>query len=140
MKHLLILFIFLISLNVSYADNILVPAIQLNLNDYKNYFKKSIDYKVNLRSLSDYKITCNADIVGVKWGDIDNIGMFDIKNEYDVLNMKSLIMKLKYETYTYVRLYQSSGEITNIILSVSPMFRGDMNINLGLCEIVPYRG
>ncbi len=123
------------------AGEVLAPALQFDINDYKDYFKKSTDYKVNLKSRYDYKITCDSDIIGVEWGDSENIKMFDIKDESgDIIDMKSVILKIKYETYTYIRLYKYSKEIVNLIVSVNPLFESEINQSLGLCEITPYNG
>lgn len=139
MKHFLLVLLFLIQGN-AFAKEVLAPAIQFNLEDYKDYFKKTTDYKVNLKSRYDYKITCDADIIGISWGDTDNIKVFDMKDENgDIIDMKSTVLKVKYETYTYVRLYKSTREIVNIILSVNPIFDNEINKSLGLCTIQPYR-
>lgn len=139
MKHFLLVLLFLIQGN-AFAKEVLAPAIQFNLEDYKDYFKKTTDYKVNLKSRYDYKITCDADIIGISWGDTENIKVFDLKDENgDIIDMKSTVLKVKYETYTYVRLYKSTREIVNIILSVNPIFDNEINKSLGLCTIQPYR-
>lgn len=139
MKHFLLVLLFLIQGN-AFAKEVLAPAIQFNLEDYKDYFKKSTDYKVNLKSRYDYKITCDSDIIGITWGDTENIKVFDLKDENgDIIDMKSTVLKVKYETYTYVRLYKSTREIVNIILSVNPIFDNEINKSLGLCTIQPYR-
>lgn len=141
LKKICSIFLFFLLFELSaYSKEVLAPAIQFNINDYKEYFRKTTDYKVNLKSRSDYKITCDADIIGISWGDKDNIKVFDLKNEYDeIIDMKSTVIKLKYETYSYIRLYKSSREIVNIILGVNPMFDDDKNVGLGLCELKPYR-
>lgn len=139
MKHFLLVLLFLIQGN-AFAKEVLAPAIQFNLEDYKDYFKKTTDYKVNLKSRYDYKITCDSDIIGITWGDTENIKVFDLKDENgDIIDMKSTVLKVKYETYTYVRLYKSTREIVNIILSVNPIFDNEINKSLGLCTIQPYR-
>ncbi len=139
MKHFLLVLLFLIQGN-AFAKEVLAPAIQFNLEDYKDYFKKTADYKVNLKSRYDYKITCDSDIIGITWGDTENIKVFDLKDENgDIIDMKSTVLKVKYETYTYVRLYKSTREIVNIILSVNPIFDNKINKSLGLCTIQPYR-
>ena len=119
---------------------VLAPAIQFDLENYKDYFKKSTDYKVNLKSRYDYKITCDADIIGISWGDTENIKVFDMKDENgDIIDMKSTILKVKYETYTYIRLYKSTREIVNILVNVNPIYDNNINKSLGLCTIQPYR-
>lgn len=139
MKHFLLVLLFLIQGN-AFAKEVLAPAIQFNLEDYKDYFKKTTDYKVNLKSRYDYKITCDSDIIGITWGDTENIKVFDLKDENgDIIDMKSTVLKVKYETYTYIRLYKSTREIVNIILSVNPIFDNEINKSLGLCTIQPYR-
>lgn len=139
MKYFLLVLLFLIQGN-AFAKEVLAPAIQFNLEDYKDYFKKTTDYKVNLKSRYDYKITCDSDIIGITWGDTENIKVFDLKDENgDIIDMKSTVLKVKYETYTYVRLYKSTREIVNIILSVNPIFDNEINKSLGLCTIQPYR-
>lgn len=139
MKYFLLVLLFLIQGN-AFAKEVLAPAIQFNLEDYKDYFKKTTDYKVNLKSRYDYKITCDSDIIGITWGDTENIKVFDLKDENgDIIDMKSTVLKVKYETYTYIRLYKSTREIVNIILSVNPIFDNEINKSLGLCTIQPYR-
>lgn len=138
-KILALIFLFLIT-NQTQAREVLAPALQFDIKAYKNYFKKSTDYKVNLKTMNDYKITCDADIIGVVWGDVENLKMFDIKNEFrEAIDMKSFILKVKYETYSYIRLYKSTREIVNIILSANPLFDIYQEESLGLCKITPYR-
>ena len=149
MKKIAFLFlIIVIFTGVSYAkkkksekvlpDDVLAPAIQFNLKDYTNYFKKQTRYKLQLKSRYDYKITCNEPIIGVNWGDIDNIKMYDKKNKNnEIIDMKTVYMKARNESYTYVRLYKESGEIMNLVLSVSPVFDVKDKITLGLCEVIP---
>ena len=145
---MLLFLIIVIFTGVSYAkkkkpekvlpDDVMAPAIQFNLADYTNYFKKQTKYKLQLKSRYDYKITCNEPVIGVNWGDIDNIKMYDKKNKNnEIIDMKSVYLKARNETYTYVRLYKESGEIMNLILSVSPVFDVKDKITLGLCEVIP---
>lgn len=123
-----------------FQKEVLSPAIQFDLMKYKDYFKKSTDYKADLKSLSDYRITCDSDIIGAVWGDKENIKVFDEKNEAgEIINMKTIVFKIKYETYSYIRLYKSSREVVNILLRVNPLFESDSNITLGLCKLEPYR-
>jgi len=137
----LFLLILICSPLAAFSREVLAPAVQFNLNDYKDYFKKSTDYKINLKSRYDYKITCNSDIIGIVWGDTDNIKMFDKKNEAgEIIDMKSTILKVKYETYTYIRLYKANREITNLIVSVNPIFNSEINKSLGTCALSPYSG
>ena len=125
----------------AFSSEVLAPAVQFDTENYKNYFSKTTDYKVNVKSRSDYIITCDSDIIGVIWGDTENIKMYDIENDFgEIADMKSVIMKTKYETYTYVRLYKYSKEIVNLILSVNPVYPADGEISLGLCKLLPYRG
>lgn len=154
MKKLLIfLLTFSILMSAAYAkkakkvqkkilpESVMAPAVQFNSEDYKDYFKKTTDFKVNLKTFSDYKITCDKEIIGINWGDIENIKIYDEKNENnEVLDMKSTVLKTRYETYTYVRLYKATGEIVNIVLGTNSNFEENQKINLGLCQIEPYRG
>ncbi len=127
--------------NMCFASEVLAPAIQFNIEDYKNYFRKSTDYKIYLKSRSDYKITCDSDIIGIVWGDKDNIKPYDRKNEAgEIIDMKSTILKLKYATNSYIRLYKSSREVVNIIINVNPLFDAEQTTSLGLCKLTPYRG
>lgn len=141
MKKLLIISIILFSMMTSvYAKEVLAPALQFDIKKYKKYFKKSTDYKANLKTRSDYIITCDADIIGVTFGDVENIKMFDIKNEYNEnIDMKSVVLKTKYEAYSYIRLYKSTREIVNITLNTNPLFSSEEETSLGLCKIKPYR-
>ena len=140
-KILTLILTVLIFQTASLAKEVLAPAVQFDIENYKNYFQKTTDYKVNIKSRSDYIITCDSDIIGVIWGDTENIKMYDIKNDFgEIADMKSVIMKTKYETYTYVRLYKYSKEIVNLILSVNPVYPADGEISLGLCKLLPYRG
>ncbi len=139
MKYFLLVLLFLIQ-GCVFAREVLAPAIQFDLENYKDYFKKSTDYKVNLKSRYDYKITCDADIIGISWGDTENIKVFDMKDENgDIIDMKSTILKVKYETYTYIRLYKSTREIVNILVNVNPIYDNNINKSLGLCTIQPHR-
>lgn len=139
-KFVLLITVVLISICASYAREVLAPAAQFDLEKYKNYFVKSTDFKINLKSLSDYKITCTADIIGIVWGDKENIKIYDEKNEAgEIIDMKSTVIKTRYETYSYIRLYKSSREIVNLIVGVSPMFEENPNIVLGLCKLTPYK-
>ena len=139
MKYFLLVLLFLIQGTV-FAREVLAPAIQFDVENYKDYFKSSTDYKVNLKSRYDYKITCDADIIGISWGDTDNIKIFDMKDENgDIIDMKSTVLKVKYETYTYIRLYKSTREIVNILVNVNPIYDNNINKSLGLCTIQPYR-
>lgn len=136
---LIITFVF-ISVCTSHARDVLAPASQFDLEKYKNYFVKSTDYKINLKSLSDYKITCTSDIIGIVWGDKENIKIYDEKNDAgEIIDMKSTVIKTKYQTYSYIRLYKMSREIVNLIVGVSPMFEENQNIVLGLCKLTPYK-
>lgn len=124
-----------------FAAGILAPAAQLDISKYKDYFKKKSDYKVNLKSLSDYKITCSSDIAGIVWGDTENIKIFDEKNNRgEIIDMKSTVIKTKYRTNSYIRLYKVSEEIVNIVVNVSPMNSVDYSAVLGLCKLEPYGG
>lgn len=139
MKYIFSFLIFLITTNV-FAREVLAPAAQFDPVPYKNYFKKSLDYKVNLKSLSDYKITCNADIIGIVWGDKENIQIYDEKNEQnEIIDMKSTVIKTKYQTYSYIRLYKISKEIVNLAVNINPTFEDKENIYLGTCKLTPYR-
>lgn len=57
----------------------------------------------------------------------------------DIIDMKSTILKVKYETYTYIRLYKSTREIVNILVNINPIYDNNINKSLGLCTIQPYR-
>lgn len=139
-KSFLLLIVFLLTSSFALSAEVLAPALQFDIKKYRNYFKKSTDYKANLKTRSTYKITCDADIIGVTYGDTENVNMFDIKNEYsENIDMKSVVLKIKFETYTYIRLYKSTREIVNIVLNANPLFSEDENTPLGLCKIVPYR-
>lgn len=140
MKFKLILLFCLIFSNGVFASEVLAPAVQFNIDDYKNYFKKTTDYKLYLKSRSDYKITCDTDIIGITWGDKDNIKVYDKKNESgEVIDMKSTILKLKYGTNSYLRLYKNSGEIVNIVINVHPLFQGEQTVSMGLCKLTSYK-
>ena len=140
-KILTLILTVLIFQTASLAKEVLAPAVQFDIENYKNYFQKTTDYKVNIKSRSDYIITCDSDIIGVIWGDLENIKMYDIKNELnEISDMKSVILKTKHETYTYIRLYKTSKEIVNLVLSVNPVYPNDNEIRLGLCRLLPYRG
>lgn len=140
MKKIFLALILFLNFAPALSKEVLAPAVQFDLNDYKNYFLKTTDYHLYLKSRSDYKITCDSDIIGVVWGDVDNIKMFDIKDDFgEIADMKSVIVKIKYETYSYIRLYKQSKEIVNLIVNVNPMFDNSKNITLGLCELEPYR-
>lgn len=146
-KSLITILLILIATSCVYAkkpqekkvlpNDVLAPAVQFNLEDYKDYFKKSTDYKLEVSSRANYKITCDNEIIGVEWGDYDNVKMLDYKNK-NKNDLKSVIMKLKYETYTYIRLYQSTGEILNVMLNVNAGFEKDKTTNLGLCKVEPF--
>ncbi len=140
-KIFLLALIFFIPVCASYPREVLAPAAQFDLEKYKNYFLKTTDFKINLKSLSDYKITCTSDIIGIVWGDKENIKIYDEKNALgEIKDMRSTVIKTKYETYSYIRLYKSSREIVNLIVGVSPMFEENQNIVLGLCKLAPYKG
>ncbi|HIS54892.1 TPA: hypothetical protein IAA82_08065, partial [Candidatus Galligastranaerophilus gallistercoris] len=49
----------------AFSSEVLAPAVQFDTENYKNYFSKTTDYKVNVKSRSDYIITCYSDIIGV---------------------------------------------------------------------------
>ena len=138
MKNLFLIILFFIQ-GAAFSREVLSPAVQFNINEYKDYFKKTTDYKIDLKSRCNYSITCDADIIGVVWGDTDNIKMFDIKNEAGgIIDMRSVILKIKYETYTFIRLYKSTKEIVNILVSANPLFDNKIDKSLGLCKIEPY--
>ena len=119
-------------------EHVMAPAVQFNLKDYKDYFKKSSDLKLNLQSKNEYVLTCESDILGINWGDVENIKIYDYKNENNENDMKKAIIKTKYETYSYIRLYKATGEILNLLVSVNPAFEVENKISLGLCEVEQY--
>ena len=105
------------------------PAVQFELQDYK----------VKLKSRSDYIVTCESEVIGLKWGDVENIALFDSKDPItDKNDLKSFIIKTKFQTYSYIRIYKYNGEIVNVIVSVNPIFSENTKENLGLCELLPY--
>ncbi|MCD8024371.1 MAG: hypothetical protein LUE64_02425 [Candidatus Gastranaerophilales bacterium] len=123
-----------------FPREVLAPSVQFSLDDYKDYFLKPSDYEVNLQSRNKYLITCKEDIIGINWGDSDGVKIYDLKDEISgETNMKKAVMKLKFETYTYVRLYKSTKEVANIILSVNPVFENEEKI-IGSCKITGYEG
>lgn len=136
------LILFLFSLFVcAEAKECLAPALQLNLPEYKEYFIKPSDFIVKLKTFSDYKISCESDILGINYGDTDNLRFIDNKNDIgEIEDMKSVILKTRYETYTYIRLFKSTKEIVNLMLLVNPLYPDNQNLSLGLCKISPYRG
>lgn len=139
-KFLTGLFFFILLQAQTLASDTVAPSLQLDLNQYKDYFKSSTDYQVNLKSRSDYRVSCNSSILGAVTGDVDNVILMSDYDENLEWNMESFIVKLKYETYTYLRIYKASKEIVNVVLNVNPMFENDKTIDLGLCKIEPYRG
>ena len=117
----------------------MAPALQFNQNDYQRYFKNQTIYNIEMKTKSQYKITCNDDIIGVNWGDVDNIHMYDIKDKNgDIIDMKTVFIKTKNESYTYIMLYKESGEIMNIKAIVSPVVSAEKGMSLGLCSLSPY--
>lgn len=119
--------------------NVMAPALQFNKNDYQRYFKNQTIYAIEMKTKSQYKITCNDDIIGVNWDDIDNIHMYDIKDKNgDIIDMKTVFIKTKNESYSYIMLYKESGEIMNIKAVVNPVVNAEKEANLGLCRLYPY--
>ncbi len=147
-KALIVILLIISSINICYSKqkptqkefpkDVLAPAIQFNFDDYKDCFKKSTDYKVYLHSKMKYLITCDDEIIGVRWGDLDNVVLYDKKDNMDNTDMKKVFLKLKQKTNTYISLYKQSGEIVNIITIANSMFDDNKTYNLGLCRIDPY--
>ncbi len=134
------LILFFIFCPPAFSNEVLAPALQFSLDEYKEYFKSPNDFKLNLKTLTDYKISCEDEISGVEWGDTENIKMSEIRNEYtNELDMNNLVIKLKYQTYSYIRLYMSTWEVINIILTINPVFEPKLE-TIGTCTIAPYRG
>ena len=136
---LLTLFFQIISPSLAVVNaRLTAPAMELELNDYKNYFSDSTDFTLNLKTKSKYKITCQSEIIGVIYGDKENIKMYDVIDEETETNdLFSVYLKIKYETYSYIRLYKYNGEITNIILNANPIFSENETIELGVCKLYP---
>lgn len=119
--------------------DVMAPALQFDVKDYKRYFKNQTVYKVELKTKSQYKITCTDDIIGVNWSDTDNVRMFDEKDiNGNIIDIKTVYVKTKNQTITYARLFKDTGEIMNLQIKVSPVFDNKAKVNLGLCDIYPY--
>ncbi len=143
MRLIIVLFAFFMTTLSLFAQEeqqreYLMPAVQLNLEGYMDFFKTNIDNKLNLKTRSKYKITCDFDIIGVVYADKDNIKMYDVIDEYTEENdLKSVFIKTKHETYTYIRLYKENGETVDMTVSVNARFPEDETIPLGQCTLYP---
>lgn len=140
----LILFVCLIAPLLLAAANaeVIAPALQYSRKDYPAAFLTKDDYSIQLNTKRRYRLRCEDTITAVGIGDTDNLSAFenDEENEekmlYEHSVPKDVIIKTKYETYTYMQIYSGESETpVTVMLSINARHKVPNLIRFGKCTM-----
>lgn len=132
----------LIFLNLPAGAEIIAPALQYLREDYPSAFLTKEDYNVKLNTTTKYKLRCSGDIYAIAIGDKENLKAEENTEEesekmlYEMTLPKDVIIKTKYETYTYMQIYTDNKDLPiTVILSINSKNKVPNLINFGDCTM-----
>lgn len=124
-KTLIMLFC-LICFILPCGAEVVAPALQYLREDYPAAFINKDDYSIKLNTTTRYKLRCESEITAVGIGDTENLFARENDEEaeekmlYELSAVKDIIIKTKYETYTYMQIYTAnSDEPVTVMLSIN---------------------
>jgi len=123
-------------------SEVIAPALQYMREDYPAAFLSSDDYSIKLNTKRRYKLRCSGGITGVAVGDGENLKVFQEDNEedddkmlFEIAQGSDIVVKTKYETYTYMQIFTSGDKPVTVILSINPKNEVENLIKFGPCTM-----
>lgn len=120
---------------------VVAPALQYLREDYPSAFLSKEDYHLKLNTTRRYKLRCSDAITAIAIGDPENLKAFE-NNEpdeekmlYELANPNDVIIKTKYETYTYMQIYTNSPNPITVLLSINSKNEVPPLIHFGDCTM-----
>ena len=139
-KNFLILLICFFTTVPVFAE-VSAPALQYLKEDYPSAFLSKEDYHIKLNTARRYKLRCSDAITAIAIGDPENLKAFE-NNEpdeekmlYELANPNDVIIKTKYETYTYMQIYTNSPNPITVLLSINSKNEVPPLIHFGDCTM-----
>ena len=121
---------------------VVAPALQYLREDYPSAFLSKDDYSIKLNTTTRYKLRCSDEITAVAVGDSVNLIVKENdepdeeKMLYELAAPKDIIVKTKYETYSYMQIYTESSDLpVTVLLSVNSKNDVPSLIKLGSCSM-----
>lgn len=137
-----IIFILLICLILPANSEVVAPALQYLREDYPAAFLKQDDYSIKLNTTRRYKLRCESEITAVGIGDNENLKVTENPEEddekmlYELAAVKDVIVRTRYETYTYMQIYtEERAEPITVMLSINAKNKVPNLINFGGCTM-----
>lgn len=124
----------------SYAD-VVAPALQYLREDYPSAFLSKEDFHLKLNTTRRYKLRCPGEIKAVAIGDTENLKAFENdepeeeKMLYELSGLQDVIIKTKYETYTYMQIYTNTINPITVLLSINSKNEVPPLIKFGDCTM-----
>ncbi len=124
----------------SYAD-VVAPALQYLREDYHSAFLSKEDFHLKLNTTRRYKLRCAGEITAVAIGDTENLKAFENdepdeeKMLYELSGLQDVIIKTKYETYTYMQIYTDAVNPVTVLLSINSKNEVPPLIKFGDCTM-----
>lgn len=121
---------------------VVAPALQYLREDYPSAFLKEDDYSIKLNTQRRYRLRCESEITAVGIGDKENLKVKENTEEendkmlYELANTRDILVKTRYETYTYMQIYtEKSAEPITVMLSINPKNEVPNLITFGGCTM-----
>lgn len=121
---------------------VVAPALQYLREDYPSAFLSKEDYSIKLNTTTRYKLRCSDEITAVAVGDSANIIVKENdepdeeKMLYELAAPKDVIVKTRYETYSYMQIYTENSDIpTTVLLSINSKNDVPSLITFGNCSM-----
>ncbi len=139
-KNFLILLICFFTTVPVFAE-VSAPALQYLKEDYPSAFLSKEDYHIKLNTTRRYKLRCTDKIEAVAIGDTENLKAFENdepdeeKMLYELANSNDVIIRTKYETYTYMQIYTNSINPITVMLSINSKNEVPPLIRFGSCTM-----
>ncbi len=137
-----IVFILLICLILPVQGEVVAPALQYLREDYPSAFLKTDDYSIKLNTTRRYKLRCESEITAVAIGDNENLKITENPEDneekmlYELAAIKDVIVKTRYETYTYMQIYtEDRAEPVTVMLSINSKNKVPNLITFGPCTM-----
>lgn len=138
-KIFLILILCIISIP-SFAE-VVAPALQYLREDYPSAFLSKDDFHLKLNTTRRYKLRCSDKITAIAIGDTENLKAYE-NNEpdeekmlYELANPNDIIIRTKYETYTYMQIYTNTKNPITVMLSINSKNEVPPLIRFGNCTM-----
>lgn len=132
---------FPLSLAAANAE-VIAPALQYSREDYPSAFLTKDDYSIKLNTRRRYKLRCEDTITAVGIGDTENLFAYENNEEaeekmlYEISVPKDIIIKTKFETYTYMQIYVEGQDLpVTVMLSINAKNKVPDLIRFGKCTM-----